>query len=138
MNTRSGSGAVPTIAMFDYLQPGINRPDLFEQQAYPIAKGGGGSTRSLQHDTANSKERSPLATVYYTLGLIVASAVIFITIGAWSNVLLSWLDSIYVSPLVSAVTTSRLYFALIMTAITIVVVALAILIWYFFTVQKGV
>lgn len=149
MNTATtAGGVVPIVNMFDYLQPDINRPDLYYQQAYPIQGGGGGNTRSLtrsgggatqsiQRDTANGQERSPNVSLYYTIGLIVLSAAIFLTLAAWSNVLLSWFDSIYVSPVVSAVTTSRLYFALTLTIISIIVITILLLLWYYFTLQKN-
>lgn len=36
MNNTVAAGAVPISTMFDYLSPGINRPDIFAQQAYPV------------------------------------------------------------------------------------------------------
>lgn len=138
MNTiPAAGGAVPVINILDYLSPGINRPDLYQQRAYPIQPSGGGSARSIQRMTASGEERTPTVTLYYTVGLIILSAAIFLTLAAWSNVLLSWYDSIYVSPLVASVTKSRLYFAITLTIISIVVVALLILIWYYFTVYKN-
>lgn len=84
MNTNAAGGAVPIVNMLDYLQPNINRPDLYYQQAYPIQGGGGGNTRSLmragggdittssvQRHTASGQERSPNISLYYTIGLII-------------------------------------------------------------------
>jgi hypothetical protein len=152
MNNPSGAaGAVPVVAMFDYLQPNLNRPDLFSQRAYPLSGGAGGGSAGLRtlkrrtDDTPNSiqkhkssgEERSPLIAVYYTLGLIVVSAAIFLSLAAWSNVLLSWFDSIYVSPVVDLVTKSRLYFAITITIIALVVVGILLIIWYYFTVEQN-
>src|SRR5579863_8654164 len=126
MNNGAG-GAVPVVAMLDYLSPEINRPDLYFQQAYPVQGGSGGNARflqgsaqslqnnntqslqnnnvqSIQRHKADTSERSPSISLYYTVGLIVASAAIFLTIAAWSNVLLSWYDSMFVSPIIATVT----------------------------------
>lgn len=147
MNNTAAGGAVPIVNVFDYLRPEINRPDLFEQQAYQIQGGGGGNTRSLmrnigsqtpqsvQRYDASGNERSPLLSLYYTVGLIVLSAAIFLTLAAWSNVLLSWFDSMYVSPIVSTVTRSRLYFAITITIISLLVIVALIALWYYFTIR---
>lgn len=140
MNIGSGPawGSIPIVTIFDYVRPEINGPDLFEQQAYQIQRGGGGSPASVQRHKANSSiDRSPFIGLFYTLGLILVSAAIFITLVAWSNVLLSWLDSQYVNPIISSVTTSRLYFATIITIISVIVVTILLLIWYYFTICKG-
>lgn len=167
MNNPSGvGGVIPVVAMFDYLQPDINRPDLFTQRAYPLVGGGGGGSAalrsiqrnkstgdvtiekyrpgdenstlySIQRHKSSGTERSPIATVYYTLGLIVVSAAIFLSLAAWSNVLLSWYDGIYVSHVVDPVTKSRLYFAITITIIAMIVITLLLLIWYYFTIQRG-
>lgn len=144
MSSVSGSGAggaVPIITVMDYLKPEINRPDMFERQAYSIAGGGGEglktASKSIQRHRADDTERSATASLYYTIGLIVVSALVFLSIAAWANTLLSWLDSIYVSPTIQSVTKARLYFAIIMTIIAIVVIALLFWIWYHYTVHKG-
>ncbi len=145
MNGSGAGGAVPVINILDYLQPSINRPDLYYQRAYPIQQGGGGNVRSLmnsdnqsiQRTKASGEERSPAISLYYTIGLILVSAFIFLTLAAWSNTLLSWYDTLYVSPALEPVTQSRLYFALTMTAISFFVVIFLLLIWYYFTIQQG-
>ena len=139
MNTNPTAGTIPVVAMFDYLQPGINRPDLFNQRAYPMTGGGGGgsSLKSLQKNNTYG-ERSPYITLYYTIGLIVVSALIFITIAAWFNLLMSWLDSIYINSVIEIVTRSRLYYAIIVTIISFVTILILLLIWYYFTVKQNI
>lgn len=134
MNNGAG-GAVPIVTILDYLNPEVNRPDLYFQQAYSV-QGGSGNTRSLQRHKADTSERSPYVSLYYTIGLVVVSAAIFLTIAAWSNVLLSWYDSMFVSPLIANVTQSRLFFAITLTAIAIVVVVTLIVLWYYFTIDQ--
>lgn len=172
MNTNSGAGgAVPVVNMLDYLQPEINRPDLYYQKAYPVQSIGSGSTRSiinasgqgstqsimkaggedtiqdvevyqpdqkrsLQRHNSQGKERTHLMTLYYTIGLIVLSAAIFLSLAAWSNVLLSWYDSIYVSPAVATITQARLYFAITLTVISLVVIIILLFLWYYFTIHR--
>lgn len=155
MNTNiPAAGAVPIVSVLDYLGPEINRPDLFYEQAYPVRPVGSGSARalikmnniknkenanqSIQRHTAAGQERSPLISIYYTTGLIIFSAAIFLTLAAWSNVLLSWYDSMYVNPVVSSVTKSRLYFAITLTIISIIIIAVLILLWYYFTIHRQV
>lgn len=154
MNNVATGGAVPIVNMFDYLRPEINRPDLYQQQAYPLQGGRGGAAlsrnkgslmkntnsssetpQSVQRHDAAGNERPPQLSLYYTIGLILLSAAIFLSLAAWSNVLLSWFDSMYVNPVVSTVTKSRLYFAITLTIISILVIIALIAIWYYFTVQ---
>jgi hypothetical protein len=135
-NNNGAAGVIPTISMFDYLQPGIKRPDLFAQSAYPVSGGGGGSPKSLQKHDASGEERSPYISLYYTLGLVVVSAGIFISLAAWANVLLSWIDSIYVNPVIQVVTQSRLYYAIIITIISIIVIIILLYVWYYFTIEN--
>lgn len=141
MSSSGAGGAVPVATILDYLQPNINRPDLYYQRAYPIAGGGGGGSNralSVQRNKADTTERPPIYSVYYTLGIIVLSAAIFISLVAWSNALLSWVDSIYVSPALRPVTVARIQFAWIMTGIALIVIGLALFLWYVFTIQQGV
>lgn len=148
MNGSGVGGAIPVINILDNLQPTINRPDLYYQRAYRIQQGDGGnvrslinsgeqSTQSIQKHKATVEERSPAISLYYTIGLIFVSAAIFLTLSAWSNTLLSWYDSVYVSPSLEPVTKSRLYIALTMSAISIFVVVFLLLLWYYFTIQQG-
>lgn len=154
MNNSGAGGAVPVVNILDYLQPTINRPDLYYQRAYPVQSIGSGTTKSLlkangmditnqssnqsiQRHKATGEERSPLMSVFYTVGLIIASAAIFLTLAAWSNVLLSWYDSIYVSPALSSITKSRLYFAITLTIISIIVIVVLLLLWYYYTIHRG-
>jgi uncharacterized Tic20 family protein len=166
MNNTGAAGAIPVVNILDYLQPGINRPDLYYERAYPVQSIGSGTTRSLiqasgggstqstlidnanytnntnntqsiQRHTATGAERTPLLSLYYTIGLIILSAAIFLTIAAWSNVLLSWFDSIYVSPAVNPITKSRLYFAITLTIISFFVIIILLLLWYYFTIYQG-
>lgn len=133
-------GVVPVVTILDYLKPEINRPDLYAQKAYPMPTRAGSSqsSKSIQIDKADDSLRSPIISLYYTVGLIVLSAAIFITLSAWANALLSWLDSIYVSPVINSVTRSRVYFATIVTGISLIVIALLLFIWYEFTINRGV
>jgi len=152
MNASGAGGAVPIVSVLDYLLPEINRPDLYYQRAYPVQSIGSGAAKSLaqrsldntnniqsiQRQDASGKERSPLMSLYYTIGLIVLSAAVFLTLAAWSNVLLSWYDSIYVSPAVSSITKARLYFVITLTIISILVVTFLFLLWRYFTLHRGV
>ena len=136
----AAAGAVSTPTMFDYLNPDVNRPDLFAAKAYPIQNMGGGSSsrkRSFQTDRKDDSDHRPLyVTLFYTIGLIVLSALIFITFVSWANVLLSWLDSIYISPIIATATKSRLYYAVIITAISLIVIALLLGLWYYYTIYQ--
>lgn len=139
LGTRGGAGgAVTTAAMFEYLRPEINRPDLFERAAYSIPNPTGGNPKGLSKTTVPTvtTNRSSLVSIFYTFGLIIISAAIFVTIAAWSNTLLSWLDSIYVSSLIAAATKARLYFALLMTLISLVVIITLLLIWYYYVNER--
>ena len=78
-----------------------------------------------------------MVSLFYTIGLIVLSAAIFLTLAAWSNVLLSWYDGIFVNHAVDPVTTSRFYFAITLTAISMVVIIILLAIWYYFTLHQG-
>lgn len=147
----AAGGVVPIINVLDYLTPEINRPDLFQQKGYPIQGGGGGSTRyilkasggdtqptqSIQRHTASGQERSPFISLYYTFGLIVVSAAIFLTLAAWSNVLLSWYDSMFISPTLDSVTKSRLFFAITISIIAIIVIIVLVAFWYYYTIHHG-
>ena len=140
-NGNAAGGAVTVATMFDYLQPEINRPDMFQQRAYPIISGSGSSTaiNSVQkYKTNNPEERSPFVSLFYTLGLIVVSASIFVSISAWSNVLLSWYDSMFVSTVVQPVTKSRLYFAITVTVISIVVIIILLILWYEYAIKRKI
>jgi hypothetical protein len=84
----TAEGAIPFISMLDYLSSEINRPDLFQQQAYQIEGGGGGSartimqtggstrtimqagggsTQSMQRINAVGQQRFPNISIYYTI-----------------------------------------------------------------------
>jgi hypothetical protein len=145
------AGSIPTINIIDYLQPNINRPDLYFQASYPLQGGGGGgatksimksagigSTQSIQRTNSLGNERSPIISLLYTIGLIILSASIFLTLGAWSNTLLSWYDSIFVNEVVYPVTKSRFYFAITLTFISFVIIITLVGAWYYFALYQGI
>lgn len=138
---------IPVVGMFDGLS--IGRPDAFFTNSYYINDlGGGGAGQrtvemrdkinrsrkkkdSPQTQTQSEKDKQTLTTSFYTVGLLFVSAGIFLSLVSWYNVLLSWMDSMFVSSMISAVTRSRLYAALIVTGIAIVIIVTAVCIWYF-------
>jgi len=129
-NGIAAGGVVPVVNILDYLSPEINRPDLYYQRAYPMQPAGSSSAqRSIQRFTSSGEERSPSITLYYTFGLIIVSAFIFLSLAAWSNVLLSWYDQMFVSPLIKPVTKSRLYFAITLTVIAVIVIIILVVLW---------
>ena len=145
-STNVAGGAVPVSSVLDYLLPEINRPDIFEQEAYPL-RGGGGSSRAIMNAQKNiysiqkhdklGNQRSPFYSLFYTIGLIILSAAIFISLSAWANVLLSWYDSIYVNSSIDNVTRARIYFATTISIISIIIIIILIMLWYYFTIIKS-
>ena len=107
------AGVVPIVNILDNITPEINRP------------------KHLIYTKDNSIP-SPQRSIFYTLGVIVLSVALFLTLAAWSNVLLSWFDSKYVDPALATITKSRLYFAIILTIISVSIITSILLIWSYF------
>ena len=103
---------------FDYLKPEFNRPDIYSEQS--TIKGPHGSSRKDQSIISN-------------LLIIVISALIFITLIAWADVLRSYIDSIHVNEIIKSQTKSRLWFAIFITLISCF--SLTIL-YYFYYIYK--
>jgi len=98
---------------FDYLDPKLNRPDLYSEQS------------TIKSKRAVSK---PGQSVIANLLVIIMSSLIFITIFAWADVLRSYLDSLHVNEIIKNQTNSRIWFAILATLIT----CLSLVIIYYF------
>jgi hypothetical protein len=106
------------VSAFDYLAPDINRPDIFSDRT------------SIKSSISRGQNRpSTVAQVLSTLGLVVLSGFLFVTIVAWATVLQSYLDSIFINPIINSLTVSRLWYAGIVTAITLIVLIISV--WFF-------
>ena len=106
-------------SVFDYLQPNINRPDIFEERTTAkssIYKGQPKSSTAIQ--------------VISTLSLVILSAFLFITIVGWAAVLQTFIDSKVINPIIEPVVRARLWYAIIVTIITIIVLGIAL--WLYF------
>lgn len=116
-NNTAFSGGIYA-SVYDYLQPGINRPDIFEDRTTiksSISRGNVGSTNSQ---------------VIYTLGLVILSGFLFVSIVGWAAVLQTYIDYKIVNPIIKSVVTARLWYAGIVTIITIIVLAVALYLYY--------
>jgi hypothetical protein len=124
MSRIPAGGAVITSAI-DFLQPEINRPDVFTERS--VARGGilKGKPRNLSSDPATPG----WVSIVSSLMLIVLSAFIFVTIVGWFTVIQSALDAHFINSIIEAQTTSRLYYAGIATVITLLVMLLFIWIY---------
>lgn len=112
MSREASAGTVIT-SSFDYLKPEINRPDLFEERT---------SMRS-------SISRRSDQQIGITIMTVVLSAFIFVTIVGWFTLLQTYYDSIVVNDIISALVTSRFYYAVTATFITLTAL---IIFWYIY------
>lgn len=106
------ASAVPLRSVIDYLQPDINRPDLYERD-------------SVVRDPAGVVQR-PGKRLLESIVLICISAFLFIAIFSWANVLKVYYDSIFVSSLITQEFYATLYYSLTVTGVCIVVASLLI------------
>lgn len=126
MNTNPGEAIAGGIysSVFDYLQPSINRPDIFEERT------------SMKSSIYKGKQKSDTTIqVISTLSLVILSAFLFITIVAWATVLQSYIDSRVINPIIAPVTKARLWYAIVVTIITVVVLTLAL--WLYFSYKNN-
>jgi hypothetical protein len=127
--TTIGAGAVATASTVDFLQDDIIDPDFFEERTlFPK-----GVRTATSRNTSNEKNWSGLL---YTVGIIILSAAIFVTVVAWLEVLRSLLDSIYVKDdmnkdVIKTHIKSRLYYALIVTTLSLTVSTILLGLWYY-------
>lgn len=121
------SGAVPTVALMEYLRPEINRPDLFEERSFVVKDIKGPNTQKLV--AMQSPNQEIWRKIYSTIGLILLSAAIFITFVSWTDVLRSWFDSFVINPIIEVQLKARIYYALTITAISIFICAIIIYLW---------
>lgn len=136
--SQGAAGSIPTGTVLDYLSEDINRPDLYEERSFIVKDIHGPSDRrktssvvALGTGTASpSTKGRNLGSLLYTIGIIILSAAIFITLVSWSDVLRSWFDTKYVNPIIGDQLKSRIYFATTITIISIIVISLLLWLWY--------
>jgi hypothetical protein len=127
MNIGQGQGGtISTATIIDYLRPDINRPDLFEDQSVIVKDVHGPSNEKSQ-----SNQSSKYKNMFYTIMIIIVSAIIFIVAISWTDVLRSWFDTKYVNPIIQEQYLSRLYFAITITIIGLVLLLLLGFLWYY-------
>lgn len=113
----NGRGGLPVYIPFtDYLDPQINRPDLFEERVEP---------REGLHVGKNGHKQNFMKT----LALVLISAFIFISIVGWASLLQSFLDYKIIDPIIKNVAISRLWYAIIVTLVAIILI---ITMWFLF------
>lgn len=88
---------------FDYLKPELNRPDIYSEQSTIKSPRG-----------PSGKNQSFISNIL----IIVISALIFITLIAWADVLRSYIDSININEIIKSQTKSRFWFAIFITLIS--------------------
>jgi len=123
---QGGGGTVSTSTIIDYLRPDINRPDIFEERSVVVKDVHGSSNDKSQND-----QSSKYKNLLYTVVIIIVSAIIFILAISWTDVLRSWFDTKYVNPIIQEQYLSRLYFAITITIIGLVLLLLMGLLWYY-------
>ena len=99
-----GESSVAITPLLDYLKPSVDRPDLFEERY----------NRETIH--ASTENHTPILE---SILLIITSAFIFVTIVGWFGVLQVWYDTIIVDPSTEPLISSRFYYAVTATFITI-------------------
>jgi hypothetical protein len=107
VSTKEAIGGIVATSSMDYLNPLINRPDLFEENT---------TVKSSILKTA--PKSTQLIT---TLMTIVLSAFIFVAIVAWFTLLQAYYDSILVNAVIAPLVRARLYYAITVTVITVIV-----------------
>lgn len=117
-------GTISTSSLLDYLRPDIARPDIYERESYIVKDIHGSNLSSETRKRADN-------TFIYTVGIILLSALIFITFVAWADVLRSWYDSMFVNSIISTETISSLYYAITITIISIVITIILLLFWIY-------
>jgi lysylphosphatidylglycerol synthetase-like protein (DUF2156 family) len=114
--SREAAGGVVITSAFDYLNPEINRPDIFEE-------------RTTLRTSISRRNKNSSATIAITIITVILSAFIFVTIVSWFTLLQTYYDSIVVNDIISTLVTSRFYFAVTATFITLIAF---ILFWYLY------
>lgn len=105
---------------FEYLD--TNRPDLFSEK----------STVKQTKGVVKTDEN-----ILTTMLIVFVSAVIFITLVAWADVIRSYLDSKIIDKVIEKQTRSRLIFALTMTYLSIIVFLICAYIYQKFHEKKS-
>ena len=117
-NGNNALGGGVYMSAFDYLSPSVNRPDVFLDRT------------NIKSSIYRGKPGGSDTKVWATLALVILSAFIFVTIVAWATVLQSYLDAKIVNPIIGPLVTSRLWYAVIVTIITIVLLVGAVFLYY--------
>lgn len=134
MSVQGAGGTVPVSTILDYLRPEISRPDLYEERSFIVKDIHGPSSMSRRQTDGYDKsiQRGRDNTIVYTIGIIILSAAIFITLVAWTDVLRSWYDSKYVNAIIAQQTRSRIYYATTITIIAIVLILVLFFLYFAF------
>ena len=119
----SKGGFGVSVPILQALQPEIMRPDLYVEGSMP----GRGIARPMTSTPGSGSSSGP--TIISTLGIIFLSALIFVTLVAWLEVLRSYIDSEVVNEVIKEVTKARLYYALIVTGIAVIGMIIMFWIW---------
>ena len=127
--TNSSGGSVPTATFLDYLRPEVSRPDIYEERSFLVKDLHGPNPKDRRDKSKPNTNK--LGTLLYTIGVIILSALIFVTIIAWVDVLRSWFDSKYVNSIISIQTKSRIYFSITITIIALIIGGF--LVWFWLT-----
>ena len=126
-----GGGSIPTATVLDYLQPEINRPDLYEERSFVIKDIRGPSSSSMKKRDVTDVHKTKMNAPLYTIAIIILSAVIFITLVSWADVLRSWFDTKYINPIIGQQLKSRIYYASTITIIGFIVL-IVLGLWYYY------
>jgi hypothetical protein len=100
-------GGIVAMSSMDYLNPLINRPDLFEE------------TTTVRSSILKTPPKA--TSIIATLMTIVLSGFIFVTIVGWFSLLQAYYDSILVNAVIAPLVRARLYYAVTVTVITLIV-----------------
>jgi hypothetical protein len=119
--SREAIGGIVATSSMDYLNPMINRPDLFEETT---------TIKSSILKTPPKGVSSKQSPLIATLMTIVLSAFIFVTIVGWFSLLQTYYDSILVNAVIAPLVRARLYYAITVTAITVVVFGIFLYIYF--------
>lgn len=117
-NTPAIGGGV-ILSPLDYLDPAVNRPDLYAEKTI--------------NRSSISKGVKTNGELLSSIIIIILSAFIFVTIVAWFSVLQLWFDEMFVAEAVHPAVTSRLYYAIVTTIITI---AVSLLVYIFYHIWR--
>ncbi len=108
------------------------RPDIFQVVRPDLIPQGLQGKELLMDRNIHGPVSSHQETIVYTIGVIVISAFIFITLISWADVLRSLFDSKYIDPILSARIRSTLYYAITVTIISVILVAILVLMWLYY------